>query len=115
MKPLERALRELEIATAAAARISLQDVERARAIFKRRSSAIAELAGLRDSVLSLPAAELQEVVSRLQSAAKAGEEARHGLARSKGSVTAEWSRWNQIRRALGPVGRAGANKIDCRG
>jgi hypothetical protein len=115
MSHLEHALRELEIATAAAAGISLDNIEGARAILKRRSNAIAQLAAFRDVALVLPPAELREVLSRLRSAATAGEEAQQQLAHSKGGVTSEWSRWNHVRRALGPVGRSEVTKIDCRG
>jgi hypothetical protein len=113
MSHLEQALRELEIATAAVAAVSLEDIEGARSILKRRSKAVARLVGFQDVVLALPAAARQEVLSRLRSSAKAGETARQELALSKLSVTAEWSRWNQVHRALGE--RVAATKIDCRG
>jgi hypothetical protein len=115
MSDLERALRELEIATAAVQAISLEDIEGARSILKRRSKAIARLAGFQDAVLALPAEARLEVISRLQSSAKAGETAQRELALSKHGVTAEWLRWNQVHRALGSSGRVGATKIDCRG
>jgi hypothetical protein len=115
MPNLEQALRELEIATAAVAGISLEDIEAARAILKRRSKAIARLAGFRGAALALPAAALQEVVIRLNPAAGAGEAAQRQLERSKGGVTAEWSRWNRVHRALGSAGRARATKVDCSG
>ena len=97
-----------------AAAISLQDIEGARSILKRRSKAIARLAGFQDAVFALPAATRREVISRLQSSAKAGESAQQQLALSKRSATAEWRRWNQVHRALGAE-HVGSAKIDCRG
>ena len=115
MSNLEQALRELEIATAAVAGLSLEDIGGAHAALKRRSKAIAQVAGFRYAVLILPATEFQEVASRLESAAKAGEEARQQLVRAKGAVASEWGRWNHVRRALGPVALVENTIIDCRG
>jgi hypothetical protein len=110
MSHLEQALRELEIATAAA--FSLDDIDRARAVLNRRSQAIARLHEFRDAAAPLSPEARREVLSRLESAARAGEVARQELTRSKRQVTAEWSRWNQVHRALGSAKGAGATRID---
>jgi hypothetical protein len=113
MSNLEHALRELEIATAAVAALSLEDIERSRAILNRRSQALARLAGVYDLVLALSTPEKRETMSRLAAALAAGEGAQRQLAASKRGVTVEWSRWNRVHRALGE--RAAATRIDCRG
>ncbi len=115
MSDLERVLRELEVATAASAEITLNDVEATRLILKQRGRAIAAVAALTPALAALPAAERAEAASRLESAVKGGESARQRLLDSKRAATMEWGRWNQVHLALTPSVRPGAGKLDYRG
>lgn len=115
MSPWEQAVGELEAATLAMEAMDFDGVEAARAILDRRSRAIARLGDLRESWLALPPAVRERLAERLRAAERAGASASLRLARSKGGVTLEWSRWNQVRRALTCGIRPGAPTIDCRG
>ena len=112
MPPVESALRELEAATVAAAAMMLDDPAAASAILKRRAKAIAQVAGLRESALALPATEREAFLQRLRSTFEGGEWAKQKVARAQRAATADWSRWNQVHRALDP---APARNVDYTG
>src|ERR1700680_2529016 len=102
MSDLERALRDLEIATAALAKMPLEDVEGADAVVARRSKAIARLAELKDAVLVFPPEEQAEIVQRMRYASGGGELAQLRLAGSQRKALADWSKWNWISQSLPP-------------
>jgi hypothetical protein len=112
MPPVERALRELEAATDAAAAMILDDPAGAGAILKRRAKAITQVAGLRESVLALPATAREAFLQRLRSAFEGGEWAKQKVARARRRAMADWSRWNQVHRALDPARRGPARNVD---
>jgi hypothetical protein len=114
MTELERALRELEIATAELAGISVEDADAACAILNRRSKAIARLAGLIHSSPTLSHEARDRILESLRSASDQGELAGEKLARAKRKTMVEWSRWNQIHLALDGASPA-TTKIDYRG
>jgi hypothetical protein len=115
MSDLERALRDLEIATAALAKMPLEDAEGADAVVARRSKAIARLADLKDAVLQLPAEQQAEIVQRMRYASGGGELAQIRLAGSQRKALAEWGRWNRISHSLPAGPPQGPNKVDCSG
>lgn len=115
MTHLERALRDLEIATAALAETSGDNVESVCAVLDRRSQAIARVVELKDAVLALPVAERGEVIQRMRYACGAGELAQLRLTGLKREIVAEWSHWNQIHRSLATGGSPDARKLDCSG
>jgi len=112
---LESAIRDLEIATAALAALTVEDGERARAILNRRSKALARLANLIHASPPLSREGRQRILESLRTAHGLGEMAGERLARSKRRMMVEWSRWNQIHQALDAGAGPGAQKIDCRG
>src|SRR5579859_1164723 len=115
MSDLERALRDLEVATAAIAKMPVEDIDGASAALARRSRAIARLAELKDAVLELPPEEQAEIVQRMRYASGGGELAQLRLAGSERKALAEWSKWNRISQSL-PTGiPPGSKKVDCSG
>jgi len=115
MEDVERALRELEVATAAAVGVTLGDSESAQRVFKDRAKAVSGVAGLREALAALPAPMRAEAVSRIESALRRGEEARHRLLASKRNLIVEWARWNRVHLALAAQPAAQTRKLDCRG
>src|SRR2546423_5762311 len=111
MSELESALRELEIATAALAAIPGNDVERFGAALELRLKAITRVAAVPAAMLS--AAEREQALRRLEAASRAGGTALHQLAATQDAVTAEWSQWNRVSRALAAGDGAEAKRIDC--
>jgi hypothetical protein len=115
MSHLESALRDLEVATAALAKIPVEDIEGADAVLARRSAAIARLAELKDAVLAFPPEKQAEIVQRMRYASGGGELAQLRLAGSQRKTVAEWSHWHRISQSL-PAGiAADAKKVDCSG
>jgi hypothetical protein len=115
MSDLERALRDLEIATAALAKMPLEDVEGADAVVARRSKAIARLAELKGAVLAFPPEEQAEIVQRMRFASGGGELAQLRLSGSQRKALADWGRWNRISHSLPAEPPHGFNKVDCSG
>ncbi|HTM48669.1 MAG TPA: hypothetical protein VL285_08315 [Bryobacteraceae bacterium] len=95
MPELERALRELEAATADL----IKDPEGAQAALDRRARAIAELAG----GAWVASCRKEETARRLQAALEAGAHAMQQLTAVKHRATAEWRHWSAIYRGLSPV------------
>jgi len=115
MSHLESALRDLEVATAALAKVPVEDIEEADAILVRRSRAIARIAELKDAVLAFPSEEQAEIVQRMRYASGGGELAQLRLAGSQRKTVAEWSQWNRISLSL-PAGiPSDLKKVDCSG
>jgi hypothetical protein len=114
MSDLERALRDLEVATAAVAKMSVADSEAA-AVLARRSKAIARLAELKDTIIAFPPEQQAEVVQRMRYASGGGELAQLRLAGSQRKTIAEWSKWNRISQSLPAGNPPGAKKVDCSG
>jgi hypothetical protein len=115
MSDLERALRDLEVTTAAVAKMPAEDIDGANAVLARRSKAIARLAELKDAVLDLPPEEQAEAVQRMRYASGGGELAQLRLAGSQRKALAEWSKWNRISQSLPPGIQPGSKKVDCSG
>ena len=113
MHPLERALRDLEIATAALAEIPLEDAVEADAVLCRRSVTIERLAGL--MAAPLDAAVREDALQRLEAVSGLGLQAQQRLDRTKRQALAEWGQWNRIYRALGTTNRHDPRKVDCLG
>ena len=113
MHPLERALRDLEIATAALAEIPLEDAVEADAVLCRRSVTIERLAGL--TAAPLEAAVREDALRRLEAVSGLGLQAQQRLDRTRRQTLAEWSQWNRIYRALGAASRPDPGKVDCLG
>jgi hypothetical protein len=103
MSYLEQALKDLEIATAALAKMPLEDVDGVEAILARRSKAIERLADLKDAVLALPPDQQAQIVQRMRYASGGGELAELRLAASQRKALAGWRQWNQISHSL-PAG-----------
>ena|SRR5438093_136019 len=106
MPHLERALRELESATAALAEIPTDDFEGAKAALSRRSLSIARVTELAGSPLTLSAVERQDALRRLRWAWEAGAQAQTRLAMIARVAMTDWNQWNRIYRALGESGEA---------
>ena len=83
MSYLEQALKDLEIATAALAKMPVQDVDGVQAILARRSRAIERLAELKDAVLALPLDQQAQIVQRMRYASGGGELAELRLAQEE--------------------------------
>ena len=115
MSDLERALRDLEVATAALAKMPVEDIDGAAAVVARRSKAIARLAELKDAVLAFPPEEQAEIVQRMRYASGGGELAQLKLAGSQRKALAEWGRWNRISHSLPAASSQRSNKVDCSG
>ena len=115
MSDLERALRDLEVATAAIAKMPVEDIDGASTALARRSRAIARLADLKDAVLELPREEQAEIVQRMRYASGGGELAQLRLVGFQRKTLAEWSKWNRISQSLPPGIPQGSKKVDCRG
>jgi len=113
MHPLERALKDLEIATAALAEIPLEDAVVAGALLRRRSLAIERLAGL--TAAPLEAAVREDALRRLEAVSGLGLQAQQRLDKTRRQTLAEWSQWNRIYRALGAASRPDPGKVDCLG
>ena len=103
MSHLERVLRDLEIATAALARMPLEDIEGAEAVLARRSKAIAGLEEMKDAVLAFPPEEQAGIVQRMRYASGGGELAQLRLAGSQRKTVAEWTKWHRVSQSL-PAG-----------
>jgi hypothetical protein len=103
MSYLEQALRDLEIATAALAKMSLEDVDGVEAVLARRSKAIARLAELKDDVLAFPPEDQAQIVQRMRYASGGGELAQLRLAGSQRKTVAEWTKWHRVSQSL-PAG-----------
>jgi hypothetical protein len=115
MSHLEQVLRDLEVATAALAKMPVEDIEGAEAVLVRRAAAIARLAELKDAILAVPPEEQAQIVQRMRYASGGGELARLRLIGSRRKTVAEWSKWNQISQSL-PTGTApNTKKVDCSG
>ena len=115
MSDLERALRDLEVATADIAKMPVEDIDGASEVLARRSRAIARLADLKDAVLELPREEQAEVVQRMRYASGGGELAQLRLAGSQRKALADWSKWNRISQSLPPAIPPCSKKVDCSG
>ena len=113
MQPLERALKDLEIAMSALAEVPLENALEAGAVLCRRSLAIERLAAL--AVAPLAAAVREDARQRLEAVLGSGVQAQQGLARTKRQALAEWGQWNRIYRALGAADRPDPGKVDCLG
>ena len=105
MSHLERALEELEIATAALAGIPMDGLVdglgEARAALDRRSLAIAGLAELTGAGFTCSPEEREDALRRLRLSDEAGAEAQQRLAAVTRTALAEWRQWSQIYRSLG--------------
>jgi hypothetical protein len=115
MLDLERALRDLEVATAAMAKMPVDDSEGADAVLARRSKAIARLAELKDSVLALPPEKQAEIVQRMRYASGGGELSQLRLAGYQRKTIAEWRKWNRISQSLPAATPSGIKTVDCSG
>jgi hypothetical protein len=115
MSHLELALRDLEVATAALAKMKVEDIEGADAVMARRSKAIARLAELKDTLLAFPPEEQAQIVQRMRYASGGGELAQLRLAGSQRKALAEWSRWNQVSHSLPAGVPPRSKKVDCSG
>ena len=115
MSNLEQALRDLEIATAALAKMPVEDVEEVETVLARRSKAVARLPELKDAVLALPPEEQAGIVQRMRYASGGGELAQLRLAGSQRKALVEWGRWNRISHSLPAGSPQGSNKVDCSG
>ncbi len=115
MSHLERALRDLEVATAALGESSGEDIEKVGAALHQRSKAIVHLAELKDVVLAFPPEEQAEIVQRMRYASGGGELAQLRLAGAQRKAMAEWRQWKQIHQSLATGGRPDAKKVDCSG
>jgi hypothetical protein len=113
MTELERALRELESATAALSTLPVEDFAEAQAAMDRRAWAIRDLAALVQGAISGP--EREDAVERLSQASAAGEKVEQRLTAMRSYVAMEWSHWARIYRALGASPISGARRVDCRG
>jgi hypothetical protein len=115
MSDLERALRDLEVATAAIAKMPLEDSERAEALLTRRSNAIARLVELKDSVLASPLEEQEQIVQRMRYASGGGELTELRLTGFKRKTIAEWSKWHRISQSLPAEIPSDIKRVDCKG
>ena len=115
MSYLEQALRDLEIATAALAKMPVEDVEGVEEVLTRRSKAIGCLAELKDAVLAFPPEQQAEIVQRMRYASGGGELAQLRMAGSQRKAVADWRHWNRISQSL-PAGiPPDTKKVDCSG
>jgi hypothetical protein len=115
MSHLEQALRNLEIATAALAKMPLENIEESEAVLARRAKAIADLAELKDDVLAFPPDKQAEIVQRMRYASGGGELAQLRLAGSQRKAIADWRQWNRVAQSL-PAGSPPDTKtVDCSG
>ena len=114
MSDLERALRDLEIATAALAKMPLEDADGADAVVARRAKAIARLVELKDAVLQLSAEQQAEIVQRMRYASGGGELAQLRMAGSQRKAVADWSKWHRISQSLA-AGIPVETKVDYEG
>ena len=114
MSALERALRELESATAIAI-APAQDLGAAREAIYRRQQAIADLCRLTDALHSLPQAESEEALLRLRAVSEAAAAVETRLLTVKSDAMAEWNQWSQIYRALGAAGATKSAVVDYSG
>src|SRR5262249_15447183 len=101
MSNLERALRELEAATSAMARIPIDGLGEAQAALDRRSLAIATVAELTAGEFTGSPEELEDTMRRLRLSGEAAAEAQKRLAVITRATLAEWRQWSQVYRALG--------------
>jgi hypothetical protein len=115
MSYLEQALRDLEIATTALAKMPVEDIEGAEAVLVRRSKAIARLAELKDTVLDFPPEQQAEIVQRMRYASGGGELAQLRLAGSQRKVIADWTQWNRVSQSLPAEIPPDTKKVDCSG
>ena len=114
MSALERALRELESATAIVA-APTQDLAAAREAMARRQRAIADLFELTGALHVYSMEEREDALRRLRLAMDAGAAAEQWLVASKSEAMAEWNQWSRIYRALGAACASKSTLIDCRG
>src|SRR5882672_4297424 len=112
MSHLERALGELEIATAALAGIPMDGSVEVQTALDRRSVAIATVAELTGAGFTFSPEEREDTLRRLRVSCEAGSEAQQRLATITRAALAEWRQWSQIYRALG-AGEPGP-VLDCR-
>jgi hypothetical protein len=115
MSYLEQALKDLEIATAALAKMPVEDVDGVEAVLARRSKAIERLAELKDAVLACPPDEQAQIVQRMRYASGGGELAELRLAGSQRKALADWRQWNHIAQSLPAGTPPNTKKIDCSG
>jgi sigma54-dependent transcription regulator len=111
MSHLERALDELEHATAALAGIPIDDLAEAQAALDRRSRAITTLAGLTGAAFTGSQEEREDTLRRLRLSCEAGSEAQQRLAAVTRAALAEWRQWSQIYRSLGGKAVDGENPV----
>jgi hypothetical protein len=102
MAELERALCELEAATAEL----IEHPESAQAALDRRAKAIADLAG----AARVAPCRKEETARRLQAALEAGDRAMQQLTAVKHRATAEWRHWSALYRGLSP--QPGQGSVD---
>jgi hypothetical protein len=114
MSYLERALLELETATAALAEIPIDSLGGAQAALKRRARAIEDLAELTSAPFSFPSEERESTLRRLRLACEAGVHMQQRLAAVERTAMAEWRQWSRIYRAL-DTSRGPDPSCDCRG
>ena len=114
MSNLEQALRDLEIATAALAKMPVEHVEEVETVLARRSKAVARLAELKDAVLALPPEEQAGIVQRMRYASGGGELAQLRMAGSQRTAVADWSKWHRISQSLA-AGIPVETKVDYEG
>jgi hypothetical protein len=115
MSHLEQALRDLEAATAALAKMPVEDIEEAEAVLARRAKAIARLAELKDHVLAFPPEEQAQIVQRMRYASGGGELAQLRLAGSQRKAIADWRQWNRVSQSLPAEIPLDTKKVDCSG
>jgi hypothetical protein len=115
MSHLAQALRDLEAATAALAKMPVEDIEEAEAVLARRAKAIARLAELKDDVLAFPPEEQAQIVQRMRYASGGGELAQLRLAGSQRKTIADWRQWNQVSQSLPAEIPPDTKKVDCSG
>ena len=114
MSDLERALRDLEIATTTVSEISLADLEAVKGALDGRSQAVAQLAELTRAPFTLEESEREDALLRLRLACQSGAQAQQRLAAISRAALAEWRQWSQIYRTLG-ASREPDPVLDCRG
>src|SRR5436853_7199836 len=100
MSYLEQALKDLEIATAALAKMPVQNVDGVQAILARRSRAIERLAELKDAVLALLLDQQAQIVQRMRHAYGGGESQEWRRAASRREALADWRQRNQNAHSL---------------
>ena len=115
MSELERALRELESATAAIATVPIEHFAEGNAALDRRYWAIADLSRLAGAPLSLAEEDREDAVRRLRLAFEAGGTAAQRFSSARSAAVAEWNQWSRIYRALGAEESPRSTRVDFSG